>query len=245
MGAGARIDASGPFGLIRASALLCIASSRLAAALATDRPSRRGQPSISRWLLEPERVKRRCMAGAAILGLRSRAGRRGPVAQWQQPSKRRGVSRPLIGRAKCRCAPQPGQSAARSRLAAGVQSLYPGPLSCAAGIRGAPPKLQSSSILYCTSYLSWQHDFQVAIQSTAVSVRITAASSNQTPAAISRHARITNHQARTSLSLLPLSRLHLFAGLYQMIAETDGFQLASGFSYLSPFPEFCFLLASP
>lgn len=134
------------------AALHCLISPRRRP-FATDRPSRRGQPSISRWLFEPEGVKRRCMAGAAILGLRSKAGRRGPVAQWQQPSKRRRVSRPLIGCAKCRCAPQPGQSAARSRLAAGIQSLNPGPLSCAAGIRGAPPKLQSSSILVPTSYL--------------------------------------------------------------------------------------------
>lgn len=134
-------------------------------------------------------VKRRCMAGAAILGLRSKAGRRGPVAQWQQPSKRRGVSRPLIGRAKCRCAPQPGQSAARSRLAAGIQSLNPGPLSCAAGIRGAPPKLHHRLLQTCTCI-----DESRALQSTAVSARITAASSNQTPAAISRCRRITNHQ---------------------------------------------------
>lgn len=134
-----------------ASALLCIASSRLAAGrlqlivrlAVASHPyrggcsrSRHGQAQMHGW--------------SSHFGLRSKAGRRGPVAQWQQPSKRRGVSRPLIGRAKCRCAPQPGQSAARSRLAAGIQSLNPGPLSCAAGIRGAPPKLHHRLLQTCT-----------------------------------------------------------------------------------------------
>lgn len=150
MGSGECIDASGLLRFIRASALLCIASSRLAAGRSqlivrlavASHPyrggcsrARDGQAQMHGW--------------SSDFGLRSKAGRRGPVAQWQQPSKRRAVSRLLIGRAKCRCAPQPGQSAARSRLAAGIQSLNPGPLSCAAGIRGAPPKLPPSS----TSYL--------------------------------------------------------------------------------------------
>lgn len=131
------------------AALHCLISPRRRP-LATDRPSRRGHPY--RGGCSRARPGQAQMHGwSSDFGLRSKAGRRGPVAQWQQPSKRRRVSRQLIGRAKCRCAPQPGQSAARSRLAAGIQSLNPGPLSCAAGIRGAPPKLPSSS----TSYLQY------------------------------------------------------------------------------------------
>ncbi|KAF3077177.1 hypothetical protein CFAM422_000787 [Trichoderma lentiforme] len=70
----------------------------------------------------------RCMAGAWLehgwsfwrFGAAVQSGAAIAGAQWQELSKRRGVSRLLIGRAKCRCAPQPGQSAARSRLPAGV-----------------------------------------------------------------------------------------------------------------------------
>lgn len=133
MGSGDCIDAGGLFRLIRASALLCIASSRLSQLIVrlavASHPYRRGcsrtrhgQAQMHGW--------------SSDFGLRSKAGRRGPVAQWQQPSKRRRVSRLLIGHAKCRCAPQPGQSAARSRLATGVQSLNPGPLSAPQGSGG-------------------------------------------------------------------------------------------------------------
>lgn len=72
----------------------------------------KSSPSQSRQIHKRWRPKDAWLELLGILGLRSRVGRPSPETQWQALSKRRGVSRLLIGRAKCRCAAQADQSAA-------------------------------------------------------------------------------------------------------------------------------------
>lgn len=113
----------GPLGrklICRWFALVAI-SSPITEYLYVVRPRWHRWPWFASRMLKKTRGAQFCMGwsfgdfGAAV---KSGAGR--AKAQWQELSKRRRVSRLLIGRAKCRCAPQTGQSAARSRLPAGI-----------------------------------------------------------------------------------------------------------------------------